>query len=71
MSDRDALWLLLSVLKFSGGCPAEGELREAKGDVPWQPDLKIETWKKAVLTESFGLFLTAGRSFVQNAAALV
>jgi len=43
MSDRDALWLLLSVLKFSGGCPAEGELREAKGDVPWQPDLKIET----------------------------
>lgn len=34
MSAYNAFWLLLSVLKFSGGCPAEAELRKMKGDVP-------------------------------------
>lgn len=50
MSACDAFWLLLSALKFSSGCPAEGELRKTKGDGPQQPQLKIETCRKVIVT---------------------
>lgn len=46
MSAYGAFWLLLSVLKFSGGCPAEGEQHKMKGDVPYQPDLKQKPDRK-------------------------